>query len=182
MEGYFLWEESLRGVGSCLSCLICLRAFWLFSGSSCKHTLENSHSCTQVASHFVTEFTSAQLFSWLREGSSPQTHLCVSSDVMLSSLTVASTCLSDYHNLASDWLSWLAQAEFFCTNFLSICCEFLYFWILLRWKGALLCCWVFIIWKITPVFQILTLLHLSLVARQPPALTSSSQPYYGLAY
>jgi len=41
---------------------------------------------------------------------------------------------------------------------------------------------VFSSYETTPGFQTLTLLHLSLVARQHSALTSSSEPYYRLIW
>ena len=53
MEGYFPWEESLCGVGSCLSCLICSRAFWLFLAQPANTHSHFAHSCIQVASDLV---------------------------------------------------------------------------------------------------------------------------------
>lgn len=91
--------------------------------------------------------------------------------------------MSNDHNLASDWPFWcerggekshLLTQKFF--SLISAFCEVPVFELICdRWIISLV---GFSSFEITPGFQILTLLHLSLVARQPGAPTLSSQPYY----
>lgn len=114
LEGYFPWAEGFHGVGSCLSCLICLRAFWLFLARPPSTQLKKTHSCTHVASDLVTYLVLLLgLFHGLEKAVvSTEGYVCKPCYLVLSSLTVAGTsCLSNDHTLACDWLVWCERGE-----------------------------------------------------------------------
>lgn len=150
------------------------------SGSSCEHTLTPHCSCIKVA----LECSCLHLSLGLQKGLLQSEYVRVLSNLILSSLTLADQLCVKWPQ-SGLWLAilvwkrrWeisLAHAEIF--ELISAFCEVPIFELICnrRWIISLL---GFSSFEITPGFQILTLLHLSLVARQPAAPTLSLQPYY----
>lgn len=131
------------------------------SGSSTKHTIKKTRSCTHVASDFVTYLVLLLgLFHGLEKVILSTNGTCAKpSYLVLTSLTVADTsCLSNDHTLACDWLVWRERGgeknlNLFKQNFSALVfflhfVKFLFFdsFVLER---ASLCCWAFIIWNNT---------------------------------
>lgn len=158
MEGYFPWEESLCGVGSCLSCLICLRAFWLFLAHPANTQLTLTLNTLVHTGCFRFSYRLLLLgpFHGLEKVHLQREYVCALSNLILSSLTVADpSCVSNDRNLASDWPVWcerggekshLFKQNFFGDNFPSLFCEVSIFSFFCEGR---LYCWDFSIWNNT---------------------------------